>query len=565
MRLLLFFLAFGLPLIGFGQKKYTLTYRNNNFTGFIKHPQREFKDSTKALNYIYNLKKSAISKGFVLASIDTITYTSNHNANIYFVMGRKFRSVQLLIPAKELSFIRKHERINEKLIANLDFTPKEITSILSRIHNVYLNNGYPFASIKLNQHDLNNNELTANLEVVRGPYKEWKQIHIKGASKVSEIYISNLIGIRKGSPYNATQLKKIASRIEQVPFLEEVKPHELLFTENGCELYVYLKAIPISSFNGIIGLQPNPITDKLSFTGELNLKLLNLLNRGELLAINWQSIGEQTQSLSSNLNYPFLFNTPFGVDASFDLYKRDTSFLELNSTIGIQYFLKQGNYLKAYYQNLSNSILSGGANNPTYNKLGNVKTNYYGLSYLSTQVDYLPNPTRGYKIEVSSAAGSRESQLNDSAQVLKSLTFRGTIAFELFAPIAKRHTMRLANTTQYYSASNIFENEVYRFGGLNAQRGFNEDELFATTRTSSVLEYRFLLDRNSHVFAFADQTWYENTSNSYSKDTPFGFGVGLSFSTNLGVFSISYGLGKQRNNPIELNNGKVHFGYIAYF
>jgi outer membrane translocation and assembly module TamA len=303
----------------------------------------------------------------------------------------------------------------------------------------------------------------------------------------------------------------------------------------------------------------------LSFTGELNLKLLNLLNRGELLAINWQSIGEQTQSLSSNLNYPFLFNTPFGVDASFDLYKRDTSFLELNSTIGIQYFLKQGNYLKAHYQNLSNSILSGGANNPTYNKLGNIKTNYYGLSYLSTQVDYLPNPTRGYKIEVSSAAGSRESQLNDSAQVLKSLTFRGTIAFELFAPIAKRHTMRLANTTQYYSASNIFENEVYRFGGLNAQRGFNEDELFATTRTSSVLEYRFLLDRNSHVFAFADQTWYENTSNSYSKDTPFGFGVGLSFSTNLGVFSISYGLGKQRNNPIELNNGKVHFGYIAYF
>jgi hypothetical protein len=75
MRPLLFFLAFGLPLIGFGQKKYTLTYRNNNFTGFIKHPQREFKDSTKALNYIYNLKKSAISKGFVLASIDTITYS----------------------------------------------------------------------------------------------------------------------------------------------------------------------------------------------------------------------------------------------------------------------------------------------------------------------------------------------------------------------------------------------------------------------------------------------------------------------------------------------------------
>ena len=42
----------------------------------------------------------------------------------------------------------------------------------------------------------------------------------------------------------------------------------------------------------------------------------------------------------------------------------------------------------------------------------------------------------------------------------------------------------------------IFENELYRFGGLSAQRGFNEDELFATTRNTTVLEYRFLLDKN---------------------------------------------------------------------
>ena len=83
--------------------------------------------------------------------------------------------------------------------------------------------------------------------------------------------------------------------------------------------------------------------------------------------------------------------------------------------------------------------------------------------------------------------------------------------------------------------------------------------------TTFTLEYRFLVDQNSHAFAFYDQSIYENNSNGYSADTPFGFGAGFSFGTNIGIFSISYALGKQFDNPIELRNGKVHFGYVAFF
>ena len=125
--------------------------------------------------------------------------------------------------------------------------------------------------------------------------------------------------------------------------------------------------------------------------------------------------------------------------------------------------------------------------------------------------------------------------------------------------------IRFSNLTEFYSAPDIFQNELNRFGGLTNQRGFDEDELLSTTKSSSTLEYRFLLDKNSHVFAFYDQTWYENNTSNYYKDTPYGFGVGFSFSTNFGVFSISYALGKQFENPVLLNNSKVHFGYIVYF
>jgi len=100
---------------------------------------------------------------------------------------------------------------------------------------------------------------------------------------------------------------------------------------------------------------------------------------------------------------------------------------------------------------------------------------------------------------------------------------------------------------------------------LNSQRGFNEDALFATTKTTATIEYRFLLDKNSHVFAFYDQSCYENNAKTYYNDAPFGFGAGFAFNTNFGVFSISYALGKEFSNPILFSNSKVHFGYIVYF
>ena len=117
---------------------------------------------------------------------------------------------------------------------------------------------------------------------------------------------------------------------------------------------------------------------------------------------------------------------------------------------------------------------------------------------------------------------------------------------------------------------NILKNKNYKYliiSRLNAKRRnlTNEDELFATTKNIFTLEYRFLLDKNSHIFLFADQTWYENISNKYYNDTPIGFGLGFAFSTNLGTFSISYALGQQLGNQILLSDSKIHFGYIAYF
>ena len=553
-----------LPFLSFGQEKFEVIYKNDGYQQLIKHPKSQFKDSTIAVTYLNDLQHTAISKGFVLASVDTIVFGHN-KAIVDFNLGKRMRAISLRIQEEDLLFLGKNSRINEKLISKIPFTPKELANTLGKIQETFLNNGYPFVSIQLKEHKFENNNLTADVAINRGHHYSWRNIYVKGDSSISSKYVSNLISIRVGDEFVESELGQISNRIEQIPFLREIKPAEILFTKEGAELYLYLETIPISSFNGIVGFQPDPSTKKLAITGELNLKLLNVLRRGELLDVRWQSIRDQTQSLNSRLNYPFLFNTPFGIDGTFDLYKRDTSFLELNSTIGVQYFLNRGSFIKAFYNNKSSSILSGGHNNPSFQNLGNTKSNSYGLSYSSKRVDYLPNPTKGLNFFFEGMMGTRKSQINDSSSIDKSIVYRGKLNIQYFIPLFKRHVILLGSSSAFYSAAEVYENEVYRFGGLNSQRGFNEDELFATTKSIATLEYRFLLDRNSNVFAFYDLTWYENNSNQYYNDMPYGFGVGFTFSTNFGVFSISYALGKQFENPILFSNSKVHFGYIVYF
>ncbi len=562
-RLYIILLFFCTPN-SYGQNKLHLEFNSVDLHHFIKNPKLKFKDSLKASKYIGNLRLSAVQKGYLLASIDSAHYSKDKGV-VYFHLGEKFKTLNLTLPEDHKRFIFKNTRYSEKLINKIPLTPFEYTSVLQKIQESFLNNGYPFVKIQLAKTSFEQNSLNADLVIDTGPLLLWKKINIKGDSSISEKYLSNLLGIRTGQPYNEALTRTFSQKINAVPFVKETKPADFLYTKEGVEVFLYLESIKISAVNGIVGFQPDPLSDKLSVTGELSLKLQNTLKHGELLDLKWQSIRNQTQSLNTKLNYPFLFNTSFGIDGVFDLYKRDTSFLELNSSIGVQYYLNKGNVLKVFFQNISSSVLSGGLNNPTYSNLGSVKSNNYGLSFISSRIDYIPNPSSGFVIEITGSAGNRTSTSSDSLTILKDLTYRGEVNAQFYFPLSQRHVLKLSNRSQFYNAPNIFQNELFRFGGLTNQRGFDEDELVSTTKSSSIVEYRFLLDKNSHVFAFYDQTWYENNSENYYNDSPLGFGIGFSFSTNFGVFSISTALGKQFDNPILIRDSKVHFGYIVYF
>ena len=80
------------------------------------------------------------------------------------------------------------------------------------------------------------------------------------------------------------------------------------------------------------------------------------------------------------------------------------------------------------------------------------------------------------------------------------------------------------------------------------------------------MEYRLLLGRNSYLYAFTDLGYVENqTRTARTTDTPLGFGAGITFETNVGLFGVTLALGRQQGNPVDFRNVKTHFGYVSLF
>ena len=563
--LFLFFFIFFLTFFFFGQSiqvHYTLLNntslkKNKDFKAF------EIKSKDELNSVLKNKKNQLIEKGYFLASFKPL-YRSSTEIEVLVEIGSHFPNVAIVIEDSIKSQLRSFgiDNISKN---SLKTNPSLFKLFIDKTLKAYANNGYPFAQVFFDEQEIIEQQIEIQMNISSGKFYRFSDIIVKGDSSISKSTVQNLIGIKINDIYSEEKLSSIDRILQQTNFINVLKKSELLFTENGVELYVYLENQKMSSMNGAVGLQPNPQTQRIGLTGDVQIKLLNVFKKAELIDVNWRSIEPQTQALQAKLNYPFLFKSPFGIDLKFNLYKRDSTFLDLKSFIGIQYSFKNNVQLKGFYQINSSEILSKTPNSSSlFSYLAPIKLNSYGISLQYRRINYLPNPSKGFSLYIETSIGNRTVKKENTA-LEKSYVYKSIFQYVSYIPITKRNIIKVGVNFESYTSSTIFQNERYRFGGINSLRGFNEEELFASTKMISSLEYRFLLDKNSTVFVFYDQGIYEDNTLNYKIDSPFGVGSGISFGSKIGIFSISYALGKQENNPLEFRNGKIHFGYITYF
>lgn len=562
-------------LTSIAQKNYYLEIQSVDGSDVLKKIpyKKQFASKASRDKELQNVLFTCYDNAFLTASFDSLV-TDSLFLRAYLNVGDQYKWAYLKkgnVDEGVLSEIG----FREKLYSNKPVSFKNVKRVQEKLITYYENNGYPFAAVKLDSILIANGIIAAQLKLTKNAEILIDSIVIKGNSKIIPVYIYNYLGIKPGSLYNEAQLKKVNTRIAELPFIRSTKPASIAFSDKFNKLILSLEKKRASQFDGIVGILPDNITGKILFTGDVRLKLQNGLGRGELIDLNWRKLQSQTQDLKVRLVYPFILRTPFGLDYNFKLYKKDTTFLDVNQNIGVQYLLIGGNYVKVFYNNKTSTLLStkGLEYLTTLPANADVSTNMYGLGLKYEKLDYRLNPRKGFTILMNASAGTKKIKKNSKLNPvvyeklrLSSALYNGDFEGAIFLPIANRSAFKIGAQAAFIYGETTFQNELSRIGGLKTLRGFDEESIYASSFSILTLEYRFVLEQNSYLYVFGDGAWYENNEVSrYVQDTPFGFGAGISFETKAGIFSINYALGKQFSNPIEFRSGKIHFGIVNYF
>ena len=571
--ILLLFISFG-AATGFSQKIELAVFFNDTIIKPSKViTSNKFFDVNLLNIELNNIINELNSKAFLSASVDSIIVDTTFYKT-YIHLGKTYQW-SYLTPKNIDEEILSKIGFRDKVFNNKPFNKNQLQTFFYRIINQYENNGYPFASLQFDSIKIEDHTFRGNLLLNKNQRYKIDSILIYGNSTISKQYIQNYIRLKNGDIYNEALVKNITTRIKELPFVEEKQPFKVYFNETESKIVLDLKKKLASRFNGILGIQPNNATGEIRLTGEVKLNLLNSFKKGEEIYFNWRSIQEKTQDLATGISYPFLLNSPFGLDYNFKLYKKDTTYIDVYNKIGIRYILKGNNYFSVFYQNKSSSLLSTKHFStltvlPDY---ADVISQLYGIGIHYSRLDYNLNTRKGFSIVADGAVGNKvitkNTALKESLYVgikLNSNLYNVNAILDFYVPLAKRSVLKLGSKNGFTINESLFDNELVRIGGLLTLRGFDEESIYTTLYSIETLEYRFILEQNSYLYLFVDGAYYEkNNIKGYVSDRPFGFGAGMSFDTKAGIFSISYALGQQFDNPILFRSAKIHFGFINFF
>jgi outer membrane protein assembly factor BamA len=512
-------------------------------------------------------------KGFLAASFDSIERDSVCY-KAYLNPGKAYKWAKLnfdSIPAIVLKRIStRPDALNNTLIK-----PSVYKSLCEKIISFYENNGYPFASLSLNNVEIHDEGIEALVILKKNGFFTIDSVTVKGKAKISGNFINHYLDLKKGDPYSEKKIKQIKKRINQLPYLRQIRPAEVSFGKNKAIVYNYLDNAKANHFNGIVGIAPNATTGNVSVTGEVEISLLNPLGKGESVSFHWKKLVSSSQSLDAGLVLPYVFKSPVGADFNLTFYKQDSSWLTLDLKAGVRFPFDGANYFKLFIEKKSSSIIASStlASLTVLPSYADSRSLMYGTGIYYNSLDYAINPRRGMVINSELATGERKiiknSNINSSLYdgvSLSSTQFSGLAHIEFYKPLSKKMVVKLQNQSGFISNKTILTNEMYKLGGLNSLRGFDDTTIVASSYTIFTVELRYLFEQNSNVYVFFDGCYYEkNLTGAYLADTPIGFGVGTNFETKAGIFSLAYAVGRQLGNQISLGSAKIHFGFINRF
>jgi outer membrane protein assembly factor BamA len=530
-------------------------------------------DSLDIINFSKGFKDSLQLEGYFNPELN-LNYTGPGTALLKVETGNQTRLVKLSKGNLEPWIAR---RLNHPFLfpGNHAFRYEDLKKLANKILEIGQNNGYPFISVKLDSIQQVASEISASILMEKGPLITFDTLQVTGNSVTKPLYLARKLGIIPGEPFSQKKVNDAIKGINNVPYISVGGNPELSFQNEKATIYLPINDRKINSLDGIIGLLPNEIeANKWLVTGQFDLQLYNVAGRGRDYVLNWQRLSQYSQNLMIEAREPFVLGSNLDINASFSLLKEDSTFLNRALALNMGYQLNPSVYLSFFGKMQAGDLLAVSRYQEATDlpEVADFRYNSYGVIFTFNQVDDIILPKRGWQSKTTFGLGNK--RLLENTGLPPSL-YEGiekiTLQYYVQTNLAYYHRwgqnlgLKLALNAGDMDNSYLLLNDLFRLGGLQSIRGFNENYFYSNRYSYLNAEPRFYFGTYSYFLLFTDIGMIENKVNDTSVEWPFSFGGGLNLETSGGIFKFVYALGQAGSQPLGFNYSRIHFGFTGRF
>ncbi len=549
------------------QKILTITFEPDN-----QHfdYQKNFSDSAQITDYLQKFLTKIQKKGYWQAHLQNTEYSAD-TLKVSIFLGTLFVWKKIDYSQVESIFLEKTK------LSTLPQTPVdwEFWEIIAKkiISNAE-NKGYPFAEIFLDSLFVEANEVSTRLRIRKGFFVVWDTLSLQGNLKIKRSFLEKYLQLIPNEPFSQIALQKAETKLKNLGFVRLIKPTQIVFEAQKAKPIFYVSQNQSNEIDGILGFMPNELAPQsLLLTGQAQIKLRNLFSSAKSLEIEFQQTRPRFQILNASYKHPILFGSALGAELDFKLLREDTNFVNINRQIRFVYpfGLSKIKFLAGLQNSQTGFTISANATQLPPN-LEN-RYVFYGLGYEWNDLDDIFLPKNGYQLLVNVQTGNKTivplpflpDSLYRNVQ-LRSLQTAIFLQSNYYKMLSAKKGVFIRLQTATLLNNNLLQNELYRLGGLQNLRGFNQNFFFASSYLLTNLEYRFFWEQEAYFSVFYDQAFLQTKIlQEKSSENPFGIGLGVNFRTKGGVFSLNYALGKSKTQDFSVARSKVHFGFVSRF
>jgi outer membrane protein assembly factor BamA len=429
--------------------------------------------------------------------------------------------------------------------------------LMNDISALLASQGDPFARVRLvDINPIREDALQARLSIDRGEARRIDSIVVKGYEKFPPSYIKHYAGIRLGNTFQQEELIRQNQNLDNLGFARAIKSPEALFEPEKTTVYLYLEKEQNNLFDGILGFNTEEDTGNLVLNGYLNLELNNNLNFGEQLRINYKADGRDQQNFLVSTRLPYLFRSPVGVELALRIFRRDSTFSTTDQQAKISYqFNPRSSAFVGYRGYESSNLLDDPAVIP---EVDDYDARFFtsGVAFYDQQGSQLfPVKT---SIELNTEIGQRSTSTEEESQWKL-----GVDVFHIFN-LNQDNSIYLGNATRYLNSDTYLVNELFRLGGINSIRGFNENAIDASLYSVLNTEYRYRFNPGLYVHSIIDLGYVENQPQDL-KEKLYSFGFGMGLMSKAGLLKIILANGNSEGQNVQFSNTKIHLSLTSRF